>query len=1086
MTSKPVSPQETLLLKQPTASEREIAFIYAGDLWIAGRDGSNPRRLTAQKGPKSSPHFSPDGEWIAFSANYDSGTSVYVISREGGSPRRLTYHPNLDFVRGWTPDGKRVLFASNLKSYHPRNYQLFTMPLEGGLPEPLPMDMAFRGAYSPDGKKLAYTRFGETFWTWKRHRGGTTPAIWVLDLETFEHVEIPHVNASDTFPCWLGEEVYFLSDRDNALNVYRWSAAAGKVEQVTHHEDFEVRALSAGPDILAYEQAGRIHLYDPAVGKSTALSIAINVEMPEARPRFKNAVPFIQSAGISPSGQRAVFEARGEIFTVPAKKGDIRNLTQSPGVADRHPTWSPDGQSIAWFSDESGEYDLVISDQKGSKKTVIPMGKQTFFYTPIWSPDSKKIAFTDKALNLYYIELESKAVTLVDTDTYDHPERSLDPSWSPDSKWLAYTKRLDNHIRAVFLYELATAQAHQITDGMSDTTDAVFSRDGKSLFFTASTNFGLNTGWLDMSSIERPVHRSLYVAVLSKEDGSPMAPESDEEEPKKEEEKAEEDKAEGEKDGEKEDGGEDKDKEKGKKDEKPEVKIDLEGIGQRILALPVPARNYRNLQSAEGKLFYMEAQVGQALGYEPTVYSLNAYDLKERKGETFVDGVQNYWVSADGKKLLYQVARKRSFAIVGVEKKPDGKEGFLDLGSLDVRVDPRAEWRQIYREAYRIQRDYFYDAYYHGLDLKAAYEKYLPFLEHVGHRDDLNYILSEFSGEMVSGHMNAAMGDIPAPGSVPVGMLGADYEVDGDGYYRIARIYPGLNWHPELRSPLTEPGVNVKEGEYILAVNGRPLRAPENLYQALENTAEKVTELLVGETTDPEQARSVTVKPLFSELMLRHWHWVEGNRKKVDALSNGRVAYVYMPDTSLQGYSNFNRYYFSQLDKEAVVLDERFNGGGSVADYVIDNLNRPLLSYWATREGKPFTTPNASIFGPKAMIINELAGSGGDAMPHFFRRRGLGKLVGKRTWGGLIGIYDYPTLIDNGFFTSPRMAIYSPDGEWEVENVGVPPDVEVEMAPKEVIAGHDPQLEKAVEIVLEELEKNPFVRQPRPAPIHRV
>ena len=1073
-------PKETLLLKQPTVSKTEIAFIYAGDLWIAGRDGSNPRRLTAQKGPKSSPYFSPDGEWIAFSASYDSGTGVYVISREGGSPRRLTYHPDVDAVRGWTPDGSRVLFASTLKSYHPRNPQLFTVPVEGGLPEALPMDMAFRGAYSPDGKKLAYTRFSEMFWTWKRYRGGTTPAIWVLDLESLDYEEIPHERATDTFPCWLGKDVYFVSDRNGITNLFRWTSGQGDVEQVTDHTEFDVRSLSAGPDCLAYEQAGRLHLYDPQTGKSQALHISINVEMPEARPHFRQVVSFIQDCGISPSGQRALFEARGEIFSVPAKKGDVRNLTQTPGAAERYPAWSPDGQSIAYFSDESGEYDLVISDQKGAKKTVIPLNRETFFYSPVWAPDSKKIAFTDKALNLYYIDLDSKEVTRVDTDTYDHPDRSLNPVWSPDSKWLAYTRRLDSHIRAVFLYELESGQAHQITDGMSDTTSACFGRDGKTLFFAASTNYGLNTGWLDMSSIERPVYRSLYMVVLNAEDKSPLAPESDDEEPKKDAEDAE-GKEDGE--GEKKEDGKDADK---KKEEVPEVKIDLDGIQQRILSLPVPARNYVNLQAAEGKLFYMERHAPEVLSYEPGAYTLQAYDLKERKAEPFVDAMQGFWVSADGKKLLYRAAGKPAFAIVSVEKRPDPKDGVLDLSGLKMRVDPQAEWRQIYHEAYRIHRDFFYDAYYHGLDLKAAYEKYLPFLEHLGHRDDLNYLLSEFSGEMVSGHMNARMGDIPGPAGVSVGMLGADYSLDADGYYRIERILPGLNWHPELRSPLTEPGVNVKEGEYLLAVNGKPLRAPDNLYRAFENTAGKVTDLLVGETTDPETARLVTVKPLAGEQMLRHWHWVEGNRRKVDELTNGRVAYVYMPDTSLDGYSNFNRYYFSQLDKEAVVLDERFNGGGSVADYVIDNLNRPLLSYWATREGKVFTTPNASIFGPKVMIINELAGSGGDAMPHFFRRRGLGKLVGKRTWGGLIGIYDYPTLVDGGYFTSPRMAIYSPDGEWEVENVGVPPDVDVEMAPKQTAAGHDPQLEKAVEIALEELEKAPFNRQPRPAPIHRV
>ena len=1077
------SSNETLLLKQPAISADEIVFLYAGDLWIAGRDGSHPRRLTAQKGRKAAPVFSPDGSWIAFSANYDGNLSVYVIPREGGSPRRLTYHPYEDWVRGWTPDGKNVLFASARQSTTMRCRRLFTVSLEGGLEAPLPIPMAERGCYSPDGKRMAYTPYGEGFWSWKRYRGGMTVPIWVIDLNTYEHVEIPHENASDTFPCWVGDSVYFLSDRKDTMNVFRWDAASQAVEQVTFHTDFDVRSLTAGAGMLAYEQAGKVHLYDPAARQEQAVSISIAADLPYARPHYEKAVRYIQNCGISPTGQRAVFEARGEILTVPAKKGEIRNLTRTPGVAERAPAWSPDGQSIAYFSDASGEYDLVISDQKGVEKTTIPLGKKTFFYSPVWSPDSKKIAFTDKGMNLYYLCLDTKTVLPVDADLYDTPFRSLNPAWSPDSQWLAYTRRLDNQIRTVFLYNLAEGQSHQVTDGMSDATDACFSRDGKYLFFAASSNFGLNTGWLDMSSYERPITRSLYVTVLSKEDPSPLAPESDDEKARDEKPEAEE--AESKPADEQKPTNGSKTSEGEKKSAPVPVKIDLEGLGQRILALPVPARDYRNLQAVENKLFYLETLPNQPIDTDSPAFQLKVYDLKERKEEVYLERIQGYWVSADGKKMMYRMADEPRFAIVDVDKKPKPEDGHLNLGPVEIAVDPRAEWRQILREAFRIHRDFFYDAEMHGLDLEANYQKYLPFLEHVGHRDDLNYLLAEFSGELVVGHAYVGFGDIPNGPTVSVGLLGADFEVTDDGYYRITRIYPGLNWHPELRSPLTEPGVNVQEGEIILAVNGQPLRSPTNIYSLFEKTADRITDLLVGPTTDPADARTVSVRPVGSETGLRHWAWVEGNRKKVDELSNGRAAYVYMPDTSTEGYASFNRYYFSQLNKQAVVLDERFNGGGSVADYVIDLLNRPLLSYWATREGKPFATPNASIFGPKVMIINELAGSGGDALPLFFRRRGLGKLVGKRTWGGLIGIYDYPALIDGGFFTSPRLAIFSPDGKWEVENEGVAPDIEVEMTPKRVIEGHDPQLEKAVEVVLAELEAAPSNGPVRPAPVHR-
>ncbi|MBN2392225.1 MAG: PD40 domain-containing protein [Anaerolineae bacterium] len=1070
-----VQSTETLLLKQPTVSAEYVAFLYAGDLWIAERDGSAPRRLTAQQGEKSTPVFSPDGQWIAFSGNYDGNVCVYVISKDGGSPKRLTYHPGTDWMRGWTPDSQRVLFASTRSSTTARYKRLYTVSVEGGFPESLPLPMAERGAYSPDGRQIAYTHIPEQFWSWKRYRGGATPAIWVLDLATYAYGEIPHPNASDTFPCWIDDTVYFISDRSGVMNLFGYDIGTQGVTQLTHHNDFDIRSLTAGDGVLAYEQGGHIHLYDPVTQTSTPLQIYINADLPHTRPHFYKAVKAIRSAGLSPTGMRAVFEVRGEIVTAPAKKGDIRNLTQTPDVCERDPSWSPDGQWIAYFSDAAGEdtggeYELVIADQTGLKeKTFIPLGKKSFFYQPTWSPDGTKIAYTDKALNLYYLDLTEKTPVHVDTDTYDHPWRSLNPAWSPDSKWIAYTKRLNTHIHAVFLHELATGQSHQITDGLSDTTWVCFSPEGKTLYFTASANFGLNTGWLDMSSYERPVLRGLYLAVLSKDEASPLAPESDEEPAKKEE---EEEKVEEEK--------EETDKRKA-----VEVNLDLDGLDQRILALPVPEREYEVLQAAENKLFYLELLPNQRGGNKPPLYALHAYDFKERKDEVFVDKVRGYWLSADGKKLLYQGEKNGDYTIIETEKKPEEGKGKLALDALEVYVDPRAEWQQMFNEVCRIERDYFYDAAMHGVDWDAVCTRYRPFLDHVGHRSDLNSLFAEMIGELRVGHAYVGGGDIPGAPSVKCGLLGVDYEIV-DGYYRIRRVYAGENWHPELRAPLTEPGVNVSEGDYVLAVNGRPLRAPTNLYQLFEQTADRLIELKVGTTPNLTEARSVTVKPIEDESALRHWAWVEENRKKVTALSGGKVAYVYMANTSREGYDSFNRYYFSQLDKQAVVLDERFNGGGSVADYVIDLLGRSLLCHWATREGSIFHSPNASIFGPKVMIINEYAGSGGDAMPLFFRRRGLGKLVGKRTWGGLIGIFDYPALMDGGFVTAPRVAIFSPDNEWEVENEGVAPDVEVEMTPRLVIEGRDPQLEKAVEIVLQELEQNPLPPVKRPAPAQRV
>ena len=726
-----LSPGETLLLKQPTISDDHLAFVYAGDLWIADLDGARPQRLTAQKGVKLNPMFSPDGRWIAFSGNYDGNQNVYVIPIEGGAPRQLTYHPGEDFVRGWTPDG-RVLFSSARESISPRVRRLYTMALDGGYPEALPMPTAERGAFSPDGKQLAYTPYFEAFWSWKRYRGGMTVPIWLLDLDTYEHVEIPHENASDTFPCWLGDAVYFLSDRNGIMNVFRYDLSTRAVTQLTFYEDFDVRSLTSGAGRLAYEQGGRLHVLDPANEQDQPLSISVTADLPYTRPHYQKAVPFIASCGISPTGVRAVFAARGEVLTVPADKGDIRNLTNTPGVAERDPAWSPDGQTIAYFSDASGEYELVISDQKGFEQRTYPLGKPSFFSRPVWSPDSTRIAYTDKALNLFYIMLETGAIVHVDTDTYDHPLRSLDPSWSPDGKWLVYTKRLPNHLRAVFLYEITSGQAHQVSDGMSDAISANFSKDGKLLFFAASINYGLNTGWLDMSSYERPVNRSLYAVVLSKDEPSPLAPESDEEQ------------------------------EPGPQADAPDnadqppvtMQIDMEGLDQRIVALPIPPGDYHRLQVAEGKLFYLKSAPDRWVNPEEArdTNSLHAYDLKERTSDVFVEQVHDYWVSADGKKLMYQAGKPPAYAIVAVDKKPKPEDGKLNLEAAEILVDPRAEWRQIFHEAYRIHRDYFYDSHMHGLDWDATVARYRPFLAHVGHRDDLNYLLAELSGELVVGH----------------------------------------------------------------------------------------------------------------------------------------------------------------------------------------------------------------------------------------------------------------------------------------------------------------------------------------------
>jgi tricorn protease len=1078
-----------LLFQKPAVSRTHVAFGFAGDLWIVPREGGEAKRLTNGVGLETDPIFSPDGTQIAFTGEYEGNLDVYVVPAGGGTPRRLTYHPGIDMAVGWTPDGKKVLFRSDRSSYSRFN-RLFTIPVEGGLPTELPLPMGEEASFSPDGSRLAYVPFWNRrsapggYISWKHYRGGKASPIWIADLADSKIEKIPRKDSNDFNPMWVGDKIYFLSDRDGPVCLFSYEPASKEVKRVQAANGQDILSASGGNGAIVYEQLGALHELDLASGRTRKIDIGLSGDFPAVRPRYEKIAKRIRSADISPTGVRAVFEARGEILTVPVQKGTIRNMTRTPGVAERHPAWSPDGKWIAYFSDESGEYQLHIRDQRAlTEPKKFTLGDSpSFYYSPRWSPDSKKIAYDDKRHNIWILDIASGKSTKVDTNMYDTPFHSLEPAWSPDSRWLAYTKQLKSHLHAVFVYSLEKAETHQITDGMSDARFAIFDKNGKYLYFTASTDAGPTTGWLDMSSHNRPVTRSVYVVVLGKDEPSPIAPESDEEKgseissplqstddtPSKKESSK---------------GAEAKDKNE-KSDGKPakpkdvKVQIDLENIDQRILALPIPAKNFVGMIAGKsGHLFLLEAApVAGRLG--DNAWTLHQFDLEKRKVEKFLEGINSFDISHNGEKMLYRQGEKWHIASAGSPPKPG--EGVLKTDDMEVYVDPRAEWEQMYREVWRVQRDFLYDPGYHGFDLKAAEKKYRAYLDHIAARSDLSYLFNEMLGELTIGHLYIAGGDSPEIKPVPGGLLGADYSVES-GRYRFKNILNGENWNPQLRAPLTQPGVNVKAGEYLLAVNGRNLSDKDNIYQAFEATANKNVVLKVGPKPDGAGAREVTVVPIESESSLRHRAWIESNRRKVDEMTNGRVAFLYLPNTSVDGYTNFNRYYFAQIGKEGAVVDERFNGGGQAADYIIDYLRRPLMNYWTTREGTDFTTPLGSIFGPKVMIVNEFAGSGGDAMPWYFRRAKIGPLVGERTWGGLIGIYDYPQLMDGGFITAPRMAFWSPDGEWDVENHGVAPDVEVDLDPQAVRAGHDPQLEKAVQIVLEELKKNPLPQHKKPA-----
>ncbi|MGC2268872.1 MAG: PDZ domain-containing protein [Candidatus Acidiferrales bacterium] len=1064
-----------LLLRQPTLSRTDIAFMYGDDLWKVSREGGNAIRLTAGPGIKRSPHFSPDGQWIAFTGEYDGKLNVYVISADGGTPRRVTFHAGPDVAVGWTPDGNNILFASPRDSFANNTQALFTVPAEGGFPAKVPLPLGYEGSYSADGKYLAYRPTPQPFGNWSHYRGGTSPRIWIADLADSSVVKLPHEDWNDFDPMWVGDTIYFLSDRNGSYTLFAYDTKTKAESQLVENTGFPIKSAETGPGAIVYEQFGSLHLFDLASHHDQAVNVHIAADLVQVRPHFEKVAKQINNAAISPTGVRAVFEAHGEILTVPAEKGDTRDITNSPGVADRDPSWSPDGKWIAYLSDESGEYALHLRAQNGMGDVrKISLGDPpSFFYGPTWSPDSKKITYTDKRLNLWYVDLDKGTPVKVDTDYYQ--SRGLNPDWSADNLWIVYTKILPNHFRAVFMYSLDSGKSTQVTDGMSDAEYAVFDKNGKYIYFTASTNIGPTVGGLDMSSDGKEVTRNVYVIVLRKDLPSPLAPESDEEKTGSDKKDADNSKDASKDDNDKDqkkdtDKEKDKSKDKEKSKEPIKVSIDFDNISQRILALPLPAKDYVALLAGKaGELLILELPPAPDSEGPPNLV-LSKFDLAKRKPDQLIAGIQNAAVSFNGEKYLYQQGEKWFIAATAQPAKPG--EGELKMDAMEVWVEPRAEWSQMYHEIWRIERDFLYDPHSHGVNLQALSREYEPYLAGIATRDDLNYLFAQMLSEINVGHMFVGGGDIPEVQPLQVGFLGADYAIE-NRRYRFARVYNGENWNPQLHAPLTQPGVNVVAGEYLLAVNGREVRPDVDVYSYFQETAGRQTVLKVGSNPDGGGSREVTVVPVPDETGLRNRAWMEDNLRKVDKMSSGKLAYVYLPNTGAGGFRNFNRYYFAQINKQGAVIDERFNSGGQAADYIIQYMQRKIWNYWTSREGADYTTPLSGIYGPKIMLINEFSGSGGDALPWYFRHVSLGPLVGRRTWGGLVGIGGYPALMDNGFVTAPRFAFFTTEGTWEVENHGVAPDYDVELDPAAWRKGHDEQLEKAIQVVMQELEKNP-------------
>ena len=1046
--------EQTLLLRQPAVSRDHLAFVYAGDVWLSDRNGQNPERLTAHPASEFAPKFSPDGKWLAFSASYDNNTDVYVMPVSGGEAKRLTWHPGIDTVNGWSSDGKRVLFASSREVANNRSNQLFEVSLDGGYEQKVMEAVAFEGSWSADGKRLAYRPYRQAYSGpsgWRQHRGGTTPPIWIIDPASNSVEKLPHENATDSNPLWSGSNVVFISDRnDGAANLFLYQTTDKSLRQLTKETVWDIRNAAVHGTSVVYEVGGQLKELDTSTGNARTLPISLSAQVAQVRPQWKDASKTITSAQLSSTGKRVVVSARGEVFTVPVKDGSTRNLTETSWVREKDALWSPDGKRVAYISDVGMQHALVLRDQAGLEKTrSLPLGKSGYFNLLAWSPDNKTIVYQDNHLNLYAINLDKGNSKRIDSSLR---RNGFTVSFSADSRWLAYTVAEANYFSQIRLHDFTTGKNVTLTDGMSHADSPVFAASDY-LYFTASINSGPTQVGLDMSTQERPLRAGLYVAVLAADGKSPLLPKLGDEEGKAAEE------------------------EKGKdKDDKAEkikpVRIDVEGLNQRIVALPVAERNYDSLVVAnDGALFYLERTQPGASNEPPQVERENnaelyRFDFKERESKSLKKGLAGLGISADGKKLLLQYA-KGKLEVADANDKLEAKA--VDVSGLRALINPREEWQHIFDETWWMEKEFFYDPNLHGINWQAIYDRYQPLLKHVQRREDLNELLVEMIGELQVGHNRIGGGDVHQEAPASVGLLGADFAIE-NGRYRIKTLYSGDRWNPFLKAPLATPGLGVKAGDYILAINGKPLDSKQNIFALLENTVGKQVALSLSSEPAGKAARTIMVEPVANEADLRQWQWIERNRQYVEQKTNGKVAYVYLPNTAAGGFQYFNRMFFAQVDKQAVILDERRNGGGQAANYITDVLSRQYLAGWKDRDGLIFETPGGAIYGPKVMLIDQDAGSGGDFLPYSFKRLGLGSLIGKRTWGGLIGISANPNLIDGGFLVVPFFRFFTPEGEWRVENEGVAPDIEVELEPDLVNRGKDSQLDRAIEEAMKGLQ----------------
>ncbi len=1048
-------PGDMRLLRNPDISATQIVFTHGGDLWIVPREGGEARRLTSDVGLEFQPKFSPDGRLIAFSGQYDGNTDVFVMPAEGGEPRRLTWHPLPDRVIDWEPDGATIRFQSSRTSFTRREAQLWTVSAVGGLPEPIPLPEGGLSSWSPDGKKLAYNRITREQRTWKRYTGGMAQNIWIHDFATGKTQQVTDWPGTENFPMWHGDTIYFTSDRTGRLQIWAYDVPTGNFRQVTNHDAYDVKYPSLGPDAIVYENGGWLWVLDLATEQTHRVRVALHDDKVHARPRWRDVDEWITGAGVGPDAKRVVFSARGDLFTVPREKGDVRQLTDTPDVNDIRPQWSPDGRWIAWFSDQGGDYELYVmaADGKGTPRQLT-RDSDTYWTGLRWSPDSKSLLVHDAAMGLWIVDRESGKRRTVSDCTY---RRGMDAAWSPDSRWIAFAANDENEFGSIFLYSLDSGKTTRVTTSFTDDGWPVFDPDGKYLFFTSARHFDPRFGNYDMHPYWTR-QDGIYLVTLQADAARPFPPESDEVAVEDED-----------------DGKKDEEDEKKKDDEKDlEVRIDLDGIGERIVPLDVPAGNYGSLSVAGGKLFYLDRGEGPQGGASTT---LMLFDLEEREAETVLEDVDGYELAADGEHLLVAMGGKYAIVDAAADQQVDQT---LRTDELRKRIVPPREWRQIFLDAWRLEKHFFYDPGMHGLDWKGIRDLYGQLVPFVSDRRDLDYVLGEMIAELGVGHSYVRPGDNPEVPRVGVGLLGCDFALDADsGRYRLVNILTERDWNSSTPTPLAGPGIDVREGDYLLAVDGRELRAPVNPYSLFEDKVGKQVVLTVAGRPDGKESREVTVEPIASDIGLRYVRWVEGNRRRVAELSGGRVGYIHLPNTSIAGVQAFARMYYPQLRMEGLIIDERYNSGGFIPDFIMNILRQKFVSFWKPRYGRDWRTPGTAFDGPMVMISNHHAGSGGDALPYYFQKYGLGKVVGTRTWGGLIGISRHIPLMDGGSVTFPEFRIFDTEGKWAVENHGVDPDVVVDNLPEDVAAGRDPQLEKAVELVLEQLgDRRPVPEAP--------